>query len=73
MPPTNGWDTWGKHVLKELENCSADIKELNEKMTRLQVDIAKLKTEVQLRSGFTAAVISVAITVLLLLLKSKLI
>ncbi len=48
MPPehvTNGWNEWSKYVLKELERLNSCYHEMDKKLNRITVDIAKLKVK----------------------------
>ena len=41
----NGWAEWGKHVLKQLEIHHEQLDGIDDKITKLQVEIAMLKVK----------------------------
>jgi len=50
--PTNGWNEWSRHVLKELERLDANDKEILAELKRLAIDVATLKVKYGLIGGF---------------------
>jgi hypothetical protein len=45
MSADNGWNEWSRHVLAELERLNACSRDMNEKLTKIQVDIGMLKVK----------------------------
>ena len=42
---TNGWPSWGKHVLKELERLNEYYSHLDKRVANIERDLAVLKTQ----------------------------
>jgi len=52
MESPNGWNTWSKYVLKELERLNVCYGELKKEVVQTNIEIAKLKV----KAGFWGAV-----------------
>ena len=48
----NSWNEWSKYVLKTLEDMDIRLKEIDNKMNDIHIDIAKLKV----KSGIWGAI-----------------
>jgi hypothetical protein len=44
-PPPNGWNSWGKHVLAQLEQNTKDHADIHAQLVKVQVEIATLKVK----------------------------
>ena len=64
----NGWSTWGKHVLKELESNETDHKAIMDELNKIRVEIATLKVKSGVW-GAVAGLIPAALFLLFLLLR----
>ncbi len=51
----NGWTTWSKHVLAELERLDKEMNELNRCFIEIKVQVATL----HVKSGFWGAVAAI--------------
>ena len=66
----NGWEEWRKYVLNELKRMSACYETLNEKMTKVMVDVGMLKVKAGVWGGL-AGLISALVVVAYLFLNNK--
>jgi len=57
----NGWDEWGKHVLKELDRQNGNIEALRKEVGSLKIDFATLKTRMTVFSGLIGGGASIII------------
>ena len=71
VPVSNGWSEWGKHILKELERLDTTQQGLVKEIQLLVVEVATLKVKMMLIVSGTSIVISFGVSLLVLLLKSK--
>ncbi len=53
---TNGWEEWGKHVLKEQDNQNDRITFLTEQVTSLRVEVAIQKVRISAFNIFSGAI-----------------
>ena len=78
-PPSNinskdGWDTWAKHVLAELERLSDCVGALQVEINSLRVDMATQRVKVGLVAtvlGVVGGIVPVSIMILVELLTKK--
>ena len=66
----NGWEEWRKFVLNELKRLSTCYETLDEKMTKMMVEIGMLKVKAGVWGGL-AGLISVAVAVGYIYINSK--
>lgn len=61
-PPNNpnGWDKWGSHVIAEVARQGNLLGVISQQLADLRVDIAKMKTEIRIKSGIMLVVGAVA-------------
>lgn len=50
--PPNGWETWGKHVLLELQRLSDEVKSVHEALDEFREDTARIAHEASLNTAF---------------------
>ena len=62
------WQEWSKFVLYQIEACSDEIRELREKLMKVNVEIAVLKVKASIW-GAAGGAIPVAIALVIWLLK----
>ena len=67
---TNGWDEWSKYVLKELERQDQFMKDLANKVNKIEIQIATLKAKSGIW-GALAGMIPAVGTILYWLLTKK--
>jgi len=48
---SNGWASWGKHVLKEQERQEGCIQDFQKLLTAIQVEIGMIKVKASLYGG----------------------
>jgi hypothetical protein len=68
-PPGNGWNEWGKHVLRELERLNDCYDDLKTDVSNVRIEIAMLKIKAGVW-GLIGGAIPVLITVILYLLQT---
>ena len=66
------WSMWSKHVLRELERLNSCYLTLDEKLSNMNVELAKLKVKSGVW-GFAAGAIPVIVTLLVWLVKTTVI
>ena len=66
---TDGWEEWGKHVLKEQERQNDCIAYLTEQIASMRVDVAMLKVKAGLYGGLVGVVTAGIPTIIMLLKK----
>lgn len=59
----NGWNEWAKYVLISIETQSESIKELDNKLDEVKLDLREIKTKVAARSATIGAVLGVVLSV----------
>ena len=67
----NSWDSWGRHVLKELESNETDHRNIMDELAKIRTEIATLKVKSGMW-GAIAGAVPVLITLLILLIKGHL-
>jgi hypothetical protein len=61
---TNGWETWAKRVLGDIERLEGNEKEIFDKINSLRVDMAVLQTKAAFIGGFWGAIVSIIVAVI---------
>jgi len=56
MVEPDGWDEWGRHVLKELERLNDCYESVRKEMTRFGMEVATLKVKAGLWGAAGAAI-----------------
>jgi len=73
MPPEDnkgdGWNEWGRHVLKEMERLSDLVSRQGECLTQIKTDIAALKVRSSVWGAVGGALAAAAIVLWQLLAK----
>jgi len=65
----NGWTEWGRHVLKTLEDQQDDIKEINNILTDVRIELRELKTKVTVRATALGAAVPTIAYILMKLIE----
>ena len=72
-PNPNGWEEWGKYVLKALEagdnsraQLTKEIKELRLSLAAMQADLAVIRTELKIKAGVWGALGAAIPTIVIL-------
>ena len=70
MPETkiNGWETWGKHVIMELEANSKEHEQIMDDLSTIKVELAMLKIKSGIW-GAMAGMIPAAIAIIVMFIK----
>lgn len=71
MNEINGWNQWSKHVLAELVRLNECYEKLHDDFITVQIDIARLKTEMQIKSGIWGALAGVLASIAMYILKKS--
>ena len=74
MENNNGWDVWSKHVLIELEDLNKRITTMQDDLTIIKINFAKLEERLASRStifGAVGAMIPIMIMLLIEFLRHK--
>lgn len=53
--PPNGWESWGKHVLLELQRLSGEVKGVHTALDKFRGDTAQIAQEASLNTAFRVA------------------
>jgi len=64
----NGWNEWGKHVLRELERLDSNIDKINVRLIGIEKNIAGLKIKARMWGALGGAV-PVALAILVYIVK----
>lgn len=68
----NGWQEWGKFVLKELDRMNTNYEKMNGKLHVMELQLAQLETKFNIKSGIwglIAGMIPVAVYIFYRLIK----
>jgi hypothetical protein len=63
MPDNDGWNEWSRHVLKELERMNARQDRMDDRLGRIETEIATLKVQAGLWGAVAGIIPAIGVAI----------